>query len=128
MYFGSDLYDAHCHVGEGVHYRLSPEQLLAQMDALGIERAVLVPADRFIAVDNRAGNDLLLEATGRWPDRFWGFATVNPWYGGRAVQELQRAIEAGLVGLKLDPVLQGYMLCDPLVHPVIEAAIDLFGL
>lgn len=125
MLFGTELYDAHCHVGEGVHYRQSPEELLAQMEALGVDRAVLVPADRAIAVDNQAGNDTVLQAVSCWPDRFWGFATANPWYGSQAVDELRRAIGAGLVGVKLDPILQGFMLCDPLVHPLVEVAIEL---
>jgi len=125
MLDGKLLIDAHCHVGEGVHYRLMPEDLIIQMDELGIDRAVLVPADRHIAVDNVEGNDFLLQTVERWPDRFWGFATVNPWYGERAVAELRRAIGAGLLGVKLDPVLQGFLLCDPLVYPVVEAAIEL---
>jgi len=112
-------------VGEGVHYRLRPEELLVQMDELGIDRTVLVPADRCIAVDNVEGNEFLLRTVERWPDRFWGFATVNPWYGGRAVAELRRAIGAGLTGVKLDPVLQGFLLCDELVYPVVETAIEL---
>ena len=125
MLNGKLLIDAHCHVGEGIHYRLMPEELLAQMDELGIDRAVLFPADRHIAVDNVEGNDLLLRAVESWPERFWGFATVNPWYGERAVSELRRAVGAGLVGLKLDPILQGFLLCDPLVHPLVETAIEL---
>jgi predicted TIM-barrel fold metal-dependent hydrolase len=125
MLDGRLLIDAHCHVGECVHYRLAPENLLAAMDRLGIDRAVLVPADQHIAVDNGEGNDLLLRIVDRWPDRFWGFATVNPWYGARAVAELRRAVAAGLTGLKLHPILQGFLLCDPLVYPVVEAAIEL---
>ncbi len=124
-YPGKPLIDAHCHIGEGVHYRLSPEELLSQMDRLGVDRAILVPADRHTAVDNQEGNDLVLDAVARWPDRFWGFATVNPWFGQRAVHELRRAAGEGLIGLNLDSSLQGYMICDPLVHPVVEAAIDL---
>jgi predicted TIM-barrel fold metal-dependent hydrolase len=95
------------------------------MDDVGIDQAVLVPSDRHIAVDNVDGNDYVLGAVRRWPKRFHGFATVNPWYGERAVIELHRSIAEGLIGLKLHPVLQGFLLCDPLVHPVVEAAIDL---
>jgi uncharacterized protein len=122
---GKTLIDAHCHIGEGFHWGQTPEALLAQMDRLGIDRAVLVPADRHTAVDNVEGNDLVLRAVERWPDRFWGFATANPWYGERAVREFRRAIDQGLIGLNLDSNLQGYMICDPLVHPLIEAAIAL---
>ncbi|PKO22340.1 MAG: amidohydrolase [Chloroflexi bacterium HGW-Chloroflexi-1] len=125
MQDGNTLIDAHCYIGAGFHYGQTPEALLAQMAQLGIDRAVLAPADRYIAVDNREGNDLVLKAVARWPDHFWGFATVNPWYGQRAVQEFKRAIRAGLIGLNLDSVLQGYLICDPLVHPLVEAAIEL---
>jgi predicted TIM-barrel fold metal-dependent hydrolase len=125
MLNGRRLIDAHCHLGEGFHYHLMPEDLLAQMDELGIDQTVLIPADRYIAVDNAEGNDFLLRIVAHWPDRFWGFATVNPWYGERAVAELHRAIGAGLVGVKLDPILQGFLLCDPLVHPLVETAIEL---
>jgi predicted TIM-barrel fold metal-dependent hydrolase len=34
-------------------------------------------------------------------------------------------VAAGLSGLKLDPVLQGFLLCDSLVYPVVETAISL---
>jgi uncharacterized protein len=123
---GSDLViDAHCHVGKGMRYQLEPEALLAQMDAVGVDRAVLVPADRFIAVDNEAGNDYVLRTVDRWPGRFWGWAAVNPWYGERAVAELRRTVAAGLVGVKFDSALQGFMICDSVVLPVVEAAVEL---
>lgn len=119
------MFDAHCHVGEGVNYRLAPEDLLPQMDELGIDRAVLVPVDRCIAVDNREGNAYLAKAVRQWPDRFWGFAAVNPWFGARAIEELERSVGEGLVGLDLDPILQGFMICDPMVYPLVEAAVKL---
>jgi hypothetical protein len=119
------IIDAHCHIGKGIHYQLMPAELVAQMDELKVDQAVLVPADRYIAVDNAEGNDLLLDTIKQWPGRFWGFATVNPWYGERAVVELRRALDAGLAGVKLDPILQGFLLCDPLVYPIVEVAIEL---
>jgi predicted TIM-barrel fold metal-dependent hydrolase len=46
-------------------------------------------------------------------------ATVNPWFGEQAVTELGRAVGTGAVGLKLHPALQGFVLCHPMVHPVV---------
>ena len=116
------IIDGHCHVGEGHYHRLSPDDLLRQMDACGVEKAIICPVDRHIAVTNREGNEYILHQVQAHPDRFIGFAAVNPWYGERGVEELDRAIERGLKGLKLNPSLQGYLLNDPLVYPLIERA------
>lgn len=101
--------------------------LVADMDANGVDASVIVPSDRQIAVDNREGNDTLLAAAKSWPGRLLPMCTVNPWYGMRAIDELRRTAEAGAVGLKLHPALQGFPLCHPLVHPVVAEASS-FGL
>jgi predicted TIM-barrel fold metal-dependent hydrolase len=114
--------DGHCHLGIGHEYRQSAEELLAAMDTLGVDRAVVCPVDRCIAVDNLEGNNTVLQAARHYPDRFYPFATANPWYGARALAELRRAVGEGARGIKLHPPLQGFMLCDDLVFPVIELA------
>ncbi len=116
------LIDAHCSLGEGRYARLTPEELLAQMDRVGVDRAVVGPVHEHITVYNREGNDYILHAVRRYPRRLVGFATVNPWYGQRAVDELRRALDAGLRGLTLNSALQGYFIHDELVHPIIEVA------
>lgn len=113
--------DSHCHVGQGVRKRLAAEELLRRMDAHGVERAVITTVDQFVAVRNREGNDEIVAAVRRWPDRFWGMAAVSPWYQQEAVDELNRCLDAGLAGLKLNSSLQGFVLSDPLVHPLLEA-------
>lgn len=118
------IIDAHCHIGQGCGYSLSVDELLGQMDANGVSTAVVVPVDRCIAVDNEEGNNEVLSATRSNPDRLIPFATVNPWYGDRAVGELKRAFAEGAAGLKLHPVLQGFTIVDEIVYPVVEAAIE----
>lgn len=113
------IIDAHCHIGPDRDRPLSAEQLLRQMDEHGVNRAVICPMDRHIAVDNAEGNGLILQAQLAHPDRLIGFATANPWYGERAVQSLRRALDEGLAGLKLNPFVQGFTLNDDLVHPLI---------
>lgn len=116
--------DAHCHLGRGSRCSVTAESLLREMDACGVERAVIVPADRQIAVANREGNDEVLAAARAHPDRLTAFCTANPWYGDDAVAEVRRALDAGAVGLKLHPVLQGFSILDPVARPVVEAAIE----
>lgn len=114
--------DFHCHVGRGFEYSQEPEALLREMDEWGVDGAVVCPVDRCLAVDNREGNDTVLEAARAHPDRLFAFATANPWYGQRAVEELRRALDLGARGIKLHPALQGYLLCDELVHPLLALA------
>jgi len=117
--------DSHCHVGQGITYSLTPDELLRRMDANAVSAAVIVPVDRFIAVHNRDGNDAVLSAARGSGGRLIPFATVNPWYGEQGLHELKRATEAGAAGLKLHPVLQGFSPIDEVAFPVIELAIDL---
>jgi uncharacterized protein len=121
----SIVVDGHCHLGIGHEYQQTEDDLLREMDAYRVDRAVVCPVDRCIAVDNRDGNDYILQAVRRHPDRFYAFATANPWYGERAVAELRRAVHEGARGIKLHPTLQGFLLCDELVYPIVELAQEL---
>jgi predicted TIM-barrel fold metal-dependent hydrolase len=118
------IIDAHCSIGEGRYVHLTAEMLLEQMDSAGVDRAVACPIHEHITVYNREGNDYILNAVRRYPQRLIGFATVNPWYGQPAVQELRRALGEGLRGLTLNSALQGYFIHDQLVYPLIEVAAE----
>ena len=96
--------------------------LLEELDRNGVERAVIGPNRRFAAVENRAGNSYVAAAVRRHPDRLTGFAVASPWHGKKAVEELDRARGLGLRGLKIFPALQGFILTDPLVRPLIDFA------
>ena len=117
-----DIIDAHCTIGNGRYTRLAVSELLRRMDENGIAKAVVCPVEEHVTVYNREGNDYILKAVNAHHDRLMGFATVNPWYGGPAVEELRRAIGEGLCGLYLNTALQGYFINDELVYPVIETA------
>jgi predicted TIM-barrel fold metal-dependent hydrolase len=98
------------------------KKLLREMDRHGVERAVIGPAKNFVAVENRRGNSYVAKAARRHPHRFIGFAVASPWYGKKAVAELQRAFDLGLAGLKIYPAVQGFILTDPQIFPLIEFA------
>jgi len=119
-----DIIDAHVHLGEGLHLQLAADELLRLMDEADVSVSVACPVDRCLAVDNEEGNDLLLAAMREHPDRIAGMASVNPWYGEKAVAELRRALGEGLVGLVLHPLYQGFRPTDPLVGPLVEVAAE----
>jgi uncharacterized protein len=118
----ANILDAHVTVGQTPFGSIDPATLISRMDWYGISQAVIAPRDRWLAVDNREGNDTILEWIRSWPDRFLGYATVNPWFGERAIQEMERALTAGLCGMKLHPARQGFVLLEPLVEPLLELA------
>lgn len=91
------------------------DALLGRLDAHGVRTAWLGPVGRWLAVDNREGNEAIAAAARRHPGRLTGWAASNPWYGVRAVDELRRALDDGLVGLKLAPADQGVGLLSPLL-------------
>ena len=73
--------------------------LLQAMDRDGVDHAVVMSmgwSDYEVAVE---ANDYIIEAVGRYPERFTGFATVNPAWGEAAVAETKRCAESGLRGI-----------------------------
>jgi predicted TIM-barrel fold metal-dependent hydrolase len=76
-------------------------------------------------------NDYIAAVVRSAPDRFIGFASVNPLYLGvdRAVEELERAVkELGLTGLKLYPMYQHWAANDPEIAFPIYAKADELGI
>ncbi len=114
--------DGYCTLGEDREYDLDEAGLLAAMDRAGVERAVIAPVERLLAVRNREGNDQMLRAAAAHPDRFIPACTVNPWYGDDGLTELRRAVAAGARLLVLHPAVQGFLANDELVWPLVEAA------
>jgi predicted TIM-barrel fold metal-dependent hydrolase len=115
--------DSRCSIGLGVRSGQDEAELLLAMDAAGIDWAVIGPPDHHIAVSNKAGNDLVAEAVRRHPDRFVGTVTVNPWYLDEALEELDRGLALGLVGLQLHPALQGIQPLDRHVDTLVAHAV-----
>lgn len=98
------------------------EVFLLQMDAAGIERAVLLPIDCARArKDAVSSNDQVAELCSL-NSRFIGFASVDPLKEG-CVHEFETCVQKmGLRGLKLDPALQDFRPDDPKAFAVYEAA------
>ena len=121
------IVDAYCTPGTERDTRLAPTELLRQMEAAGISKAIVVPQDRELAVLNRDGNERILHLAAEHPDRLIPACGINPWYGDESVEELQRSAEAGARMLVLAPHLQGFLPADEMVMDLLMAAAE-FGL
>lgn len=110
-----------------LHFPAQPlEVFLAEMDAAGVQQAVLLPVDCTSAHGCRiVTNEQVAELAGANP-RFLGFASVDP-SSKDAPGQLERAIRGlGLRGLKLDPALQRFHPDDRrLAWPLYQACAEL---
>jgi predicted TIM-barrel fold metal-dependent hydrolase len=86
------------------------------MDAHAIATAIARPMGAELAVYNREGNDRVLRAH----RRIKAWVSVNPWYGGKALEELRRCRDAGAVGLFLHPSRQGFFPTNDIVRPLLD--------
>lgn len=118
------ILDGHVTIGRNRDVALSVEELLATMDALGIDRALVAPPEGTIPVRNREGNELTAAAAARSDGRLLAYAVASPWLGAQALEELERARETGARALKLDPGLQGFDLLDGQADPLVAFAAE----
>jgi hypothetical protein len=88
--------------------RGSPDRLVREMDEAGIDKTVLLALDTEFAlrekVSYRYHNDYVARALKEFPDRFIGFAGIDPRRGKEAIAELERCVgDFGFRGVKLWP-------------------------
>lgn len=98
------------------------EDLIAEMDASGVDVSVTFSFGWTDAALIEETNSYIIDAVRRYPQRLRGMAVSLPTLGQRAVYELERCAQAGLVGLgELMPHGQGYRLSQiALLTPLIE--------
>lgn len=115
------IIDMHTYVGTsmlGDHS--TPEELLKVMDEAGIDKAVICPvktADAYFEEQNKYISELVKEH----PQRFIGFARVDPHLGVVAHELLERCFsEYGMRGLILHPWEETFAINDEIVDPIAE--------
>ena len=101
--------------------RASARVLIAAMDELGVDRAVVCPL-KPAGYRLEEANDTVAADVGAHPERLIGFARVDPWLGEGAVSEVERALTIGLRGLFLHPWEETFCVSAPVVDAVLEAA------
>jgi hypothetical protein len=69
----------------------------------------------------RESNDAVLAAMKRYPGRIAGYCFVQPGNGAAALTEIDRCVDAGMIGVKL---YNQYKYSDPAVFPVAEKCVQ----
>lgn len=116
---------AHEHVGMGT----TLEEQLDIADRLGIDK---LEVSNIISADSktekatpegfRKCNNIVLDAMKKYPDRYLGSCFINPVYAKESLEEINRCMDQGMIGLK---VYNQVKINDPLFYPIIEKLIDL---
>lgn len=120
--------DVHNHVMVPVHKPNADwtpvEKMVEAAEWLGIEKLC---CSRPISGGVKAGaeavrevNDSVLAAMRRYPDRIVGFCFVQPGNGQAALDEIERCLDRGMIGVKL---YNQFKFSDPVVYPVAERCI-----
>lgn len=98
---------------------ISEKEIIHQMDEAGIEKTVLFAC---ICPILYSSNEFVADVCSKHPDRFIGFASVDPKLKN-AIETLENAIKnLKLKGLKLHPPLQNFYPNDKKLWPVYELA------
>ncbi len=118
--------DSHCHMGQGSSFYISshsPKTMLNLADKLGID-ILCVSHMASIGPDYKFGNNKIAEGVKEFPDRFIGYAVVNPRYPDDVEPELERCFnELGMKGIKIHATAHGnYPLDESGYEPVWQYA------
>lgn len=89
------------------------QTLLLDMDQNGISRAVVMGVGWSDLALAQEANAYLIRAVADQPERLIGLCSVNPAWGGKALDEVRRAAAHGLKGIgELHPDTQGFDIAD----------------
>ena len=118
------IIDAHVMIGASRDASLAVDDLLRTMDTLGIDHAL------DLATRRDASRSATARETSSWRGRRRAAragCSRTPWRrrgsAPDAIEELERAREAGARALKLDPALQGFDILDGSVDPLVGFAV-----
>ena len=120
MIDGGMVIDFHGHPGRWGPAESSPETVIPAMDAVGVDKSVLF---NIWHPEGTRGNDNTASIVAEHPDRFIGFAYVNPLMPETVIPELTRAFDTlHLTAIKLYPPSAGINLNEPPWFPIYQFA------
>ena len=122
-------FDAHNHVFDSVQEPDADwsrvEALVEAARAMGIEKLCCskpITGGKMAGIDDvRYANDSVLAAMRRYPDLIAGYCFIQPGNGPQALDEIERCLDAGMIGVKL---YNQFKYSDPAVFPVAERCVE----
>jgi predicted TIM-barrel fold metal-dependent hydrolase len=95
------------------------------MEENNVEKAVIFGADIETTFGSKVPNEVIANIVDKYPEKFIGFAGVDPHKGMDAVRELDRAFrELHLVGLNLAPWLHKLTANDKKFYPLYAKCVE----
>ena len=98
-----DIIDMHTHYSKWVQFPIwggLADDLVEEMDRAGVEKAVLAP-QASLTPALVCGNEDVLEAMKKYPDRLLGYACCYPVREDTGLKEIERCMDAGMTGIKM---------------------------
>ena len=117
--------DSHAHLGQHNAFLIidsGAEGLIRVQDSLGVDLTAVSSIEGTIAGWQR-GNDVVIDAVQRFPERIFGYITVNAHDPASVLPECERCWEGGCRGLKLHTG-QGFNYDIQALQPALEFAND----
>lgn len=122
-------FDAHNHVFAPINRPNADwsevEALIEAADVLGIEKLFCskpITAGAMVGIETvRDANDAIIAAMKRHPQRIAGYCFVQPGNGAAALDEIERCLQAGMIGVKL---YNQFKFTDPVLFPIVEKCIQ----
>ena len=125
------IIDAHVHVhpepdGYGASCDATLDNLMRNLDACDVEKAILFPIAADTPYVKRTSNEFIHDCCRKHPDRLLGYASINPLESADPARDLEKAVrEFDLHGLKLHPRFMGFCISDEFVLPLVHKAGEL---
>jgi uncharacterized protein len=122
------IIDIHSHVGDPwyAHWKknVQVEDHIRSMDKYGISKRCISWWQPHNAPDE--GNVKIAKVVKEHPNRFYGFAVINPrWYKDAVDEVVKAREELGMIGLKFHPAACQYHSDSPCINKVMEKGIEL---
>jgi uncharacterized protein len=119
------IIDCHAHLGHFARTNIicpDARSMVRAMDEAGVEK-LCVSSFLSIGPNYRVGNDMVAEAVRRFPDRFVGYAVINPNRPKDIENELERCFHSlGMKAIKVHPAFHGYSIEGSAYRKVFEYA------
>ncbi|MCX6954126.1 MAG: amidohydrolase family protein [Verrucomicrobia bacterium] len=122
-------FDAHNHVFAPVNRPNADwsevEAMIEAADSLGIAKLLCskpITAGAMVGIETvRDANDAVIAAMKRYPARVAGYCFVQPGNGAAALDEIERCLAAGMIGVKL---YNQFKFTDPVLVPIVEKCLQ----
>lgn len=101
------------------------EKIIEEMEQAGVVKGVVIGRDAGTTYGIASSNAGILELMAKWPDKFIGFAGLDPHNGMEAVYELAKMHDKGMKGAAIDPYLARVPADHRLYYPVYAKCCEL---